>query len=95
MKIIVKNNDAVKAYKVLMKKLNKDGFFQELKNKKFYRSKGQKDREKHKLAVIKAKKEQTKRQEILLKEEKRVIIDAKKRSRERKKRLKGQNTKQI
>jgi len=85
MKIVVKNNNAVKAYKVLMKRLNKDGFFKELKEKQYYMSKGERKREKHKLAVVKAKKEQAKRQEYMLKEEQRIIIDAKKRSKELKK----------
>ena len=82
MKIHVRNNDAIKAYKVLMKQLNKDGFFKELKSKKFHMTKGEKKREKHKLAVINARKDQAKRKENLLKEEKRIIIEAKKKSRD-------------
>lgn len=43
--------DAVKTHKVLMKKLNKDGFFKEIQSKRFHVSKGEKRRQREKLAV--------------------------------------------
>lgn len=37
--------DAMRTYKVLMRKLSKEGVYQELKEKEYFKSKGQKRRE--------------------------------------------------
>lgn len=37
--------DALKAYKILMRKLNKEGFYQELKSKQYFKTTGQKRKE--------------------------------------------------
>ena len=86
MKIIVRNNDAMKAYKILMKKLKKDGFLDELKKKRHFTSKGELKRLRLKQAFSKHKKDQQKKIEILEKEEKRMLIESKKRTRENRKR---------
>jgi len=80
MKIIVRNNDAVKAYKIMMKKLDTDGFFKELKTKKHYLSKSNKKREKRKYAMKRHKKLQIKRDEIFEKQEKQILIASKRRA---------------
>lgn len=85
MKIIVRNNDAMKAYKILMKKLKKDGFSDELRKKQHFISKGDKKRIRLKKAIVEHKKDQEKKKEILIKEEKRMIIDAKRRTKEARK----------
>ena len=38
-------NDPMKTYRVLMRKLNKEGHYQEIKEKQFFKSKSQKKRE--------------------------------------------------
>lgn len=38
-------NDPMKTYRVLMRKLNREGHYQELKDKQFFKSKSQKKRE--------------------------------------------------
>lgn len=91
MKIIVRNNDAVKAYRVLMKNLNKEyngNYFRELRKKMRHTPKSQYKREKHEKAVLEVKKLEEKRYQWFLKEEKRAIIDSKKKARELKKRRK-------
>lgn len=44
-KIIVQDNNIDKALRVLKKKLQRDGFFGEIRDRKFYKSKGQRKRE--------------------------------------------------
>ena len=44
MKITVYNNDVSKAYRILQKKLNNEGTLRELKEREFFRSKGEKKR---------------------------------------------------
>jgi len=88
MKIIVRNNDAVKAYRVLMKNLNKDfngNYFKELRKNMHYTSKSEEKRLKHKKAVLESKREEEKRYQWFLKEEKKGIINSKKRARDFKK----------
>lgn len=80
--IIVRNNDAVKAYKVLMRKLKEDGFFRELKEKQFFKSKSEKAREKHKYAVIRHAKDQAKRKILQEKQEKFALVASKRRAKE-------------
>ena len=73
MKIIVRNNDPLKAFKLLNRKLHQDNVFIELKERQFYKTKGEKRREKKKRAVARQKKEQAKRELILQKLENQVI----------------------
>ena len=45
MKIYVRNNDVSKAYRILNKKLHTEGFFKEVREKQFFKSKGEKKRD--------------------------------------------------
>ena len=45
MKIYVRNNDISKAYRILNKKLHTEGFFKEIREKQFFKSKGEKKRD--------------------------------------------------
>ena len=78
MRIVVKNNEPVKAYKVLMKKLKKEGVFQELYVKSFFRSKSQKRKEKHKCALIREKKRKDEREQELARSEQRLVYTKRK-----------------
>ena len=60
MKIYVKNNNVVKAYKLLNKKLQAEGFYKELQSRAYFKSKGHKKREAHAAAVIREKRRQEK-----------------------------------
>ena len=60
MKIYVKNNNVVKAYKVLNKKLQAEGFYKELQSRAYFKSKGQRKREAHAIAVVREKRRQEK-----------------------------------
>lgn len=73
MQIVVKNNEPIKAYKVLMKKLKKDGKFQTLRQKSAFQSKGAKRREKLKYAKLRESKRQAEKQEELLHLEHKLI----------------------
>ena len=42
MKIYVRNNDISKAYRILNKKLHTEGFFKEIREKQFFKSKSEK-----------------------------------------------------
>lgn len=84
MRIEVKNNDPMKAYKILMKKLNKENFFKELRNKKFFRTKQEKKKEALHAAILREKKATILRDKEREKEEKWIMIESKKRSREAK-----------
>jgi len=88
MKIEVKNNNITKAYRILMKKLDKDGLFKQVKDKRFHKSKSLKRREKHEYAVKRIKKKDIKREELAVRKEARVLIDSKKRAKEYKQRQK-------
>jgi ribosomal protein S21 len=72
MKIIVRNNDPLKAFKLLNRKLHQDNIFIELKERQFFKTKGEKRREKKKRAVARQRKEQAKRELILQKLENQV-----------------------
>jgi hypothetical protein len=50
--------DALRTYKVLMRKLNKEGFYQESKKKEHFKSKGEVKREKLARSVAKEQKRQ-------------------------------------
>ena len=45
MKIYVRNNDISKAYRILNKKLHTEGFFKEIREKQFFKSKGERKRD--------------------------------------------------
>jgi len=81
MRITVRNNNALKAYKVLKKKLERDGFFNELKERQFYIPKGEKRRRALNSAVYRHKKEQVKRELEFEAAEVNALIDSKKRAR--------------
>ena len=44
MRVFVRNNDVSKAYRILSKKLHQEGFFKEIRDKQFFKSKGEKKR---------------------------------------------------
>ena len=60
--------DPMRTYKVLMRKLNKEGYFQELKEKTYFKSKSQKKRESEEQGTIRTKKRLRIIQEIQAKE---------------------------
>lgn len=64
MYIKVRNNDVSKAYKILSRKLNNEGIFKKLKEKRYHITKGEKKRLKHKEAVARAKKLEKKKEEL-------------------------------
>lgn len=60
--------DPMRTYKVLMRKLSKEGYFQEVKEKQFFKSKSQKRREDEEQGTIRTKKKLRIIQETLAKE---------------------------
>ena len=52
MKIYVRNNDVSKAYRILNKKLHHEGFFKEIRDKQFFKSKGEKKRDSLRAAKV-------------------------------------------
>ena len=60
--------DPMRTYKVLMRKLSKEGYFQELKERQFFKSKSQKRRETEEQGTIRTKKKLRIIQEIQAKE---------------------------
>ena len=60
MKIQVKNNNVVKAYKLLNKKLQGEGFYKELQSRAYFKSRGQRKREALAIAVVREKRRQEK-----------------------------------
>lgn len=60
--------DPMRSYKVLMRKLSKEGVYQELKEKEFFKSKGQKRREEEIKGTARTKKKLRIIQEQLAKE---------------------------
>jgi len=67
MKVSVKryNNDVSRAYKAMMRRLNKDGYYDESRRKKFYVSKKEQEREDKKAGVQRYRKQEKKRIELL------------------------------
>jgi len=67
MKLSVKryNNDVSKAYRILMRKLNKDGYYEETRRNKFYISKSEQQREEKKSGIQRYKRAEQKRIELL------------------------------
>ena len=61
MKITVYNNDVAKAYRILQKKLDNEGTLRELKEREFFRSKGEKKRLERKRGIVRYKKQEKKR----------------------------------
>ena len=61
MKITVYNNDVTKAYRILQKKLDNEGILRELKEREFFRSKGEKKRLERKRGIVRYKKQEKKR----------------------------------
>ncbi len=74
MKINVKryNGDVGKAYKVMMRKLNNEGFYTELKKRERFISKGEQERENKKVGKKRFMKAEKKREMLFEKMEKRV-----------------------
>ena len=63
MKVDVRNNNVDQAIRVLKKKLQQDGLFNELREREFYMSKSEKRRRAKAAAVRRQKKEEAKREE--------------------------------
>ena len=63
MKIDVRNNNVDQALRVLKKKLQQDGFFNELRQREFYESKGTKKRREKNAAIRRYRREEEKRRE--------------------------------
>ena len=61
MRIEVRNNNVDKAMRILKKKLTEDGFFNELREREFYMSKGEKKRRDRNAAKRRQKKNLEKR----------------------------------
>ena len=61
MKVDVRNNNVDKALRVLKKKLQDDGLFNELRNREFFQSKGEKERRARAAGKRRAQKETEKR----------------------------------
>ena len=64
MKIYVKNNNVKKAYKLLNRKLQEDGFYRDLQSRFYFKSKGQKKREARAIAILRDIKRQKKSEEL-------------------------------
>ena len=65
MKVDVRNNNVDQALRILKKKLLLDGFFNELREREHFSSKGEKRRHAKAASIRRCKKEQKKRQEEL------------------------------
>ena len=63
MRVDVRNNNVDQALRVLKKKLQQDGLFNELREREFYMSKSEKRRRAKAAAVRRQKKEEAKREE--------------------------------
>ena len=61
MKIEVRNNNVDKAMRIMKKKLTEDGFFNELREREFYTSKGEKRRKERAAAARRQKRNLEKR----------------------------------
>ena len=65
MKVDVRNNNVDQALRILKKKLQLDGFFNELRERESFMSKGEKKRRAKAAGIRRCKKDQKKRQEEL------------------------------
>lgn len=63
MRIEVRNNNVDKAMRILKKKLTEDGFFNELREREFYESKGTKRRKAKAAAKRRSERDRKKRME--------------------------------
>jgi small subunit ribosomal protein S21 len=63
MKVDVRNNNIDQALRILKKKLQQDGFFNELREREYYSTKGEKKRHAKAAAIRRLKKERNKRQD--------------------------------
>ena len=63
MKVEVRNNNIDQALRILKKKLQQDGFFNELREREYYSTKGEKKRHAKAAAIRRLKKERKKRQD--------------------------------
>jgi len=63
MRVEVRNNNVDKAMRILKKKLTEDGFFNELREREFYMSRGEKRRKERAAAKRRQKKNLEKRME--------------------------------
>lgn len=82
MKVYTKshNGDAVKAYRVLTRKLSKEGFYQELKDRESFKTKGQRRREKLKAAKSREKRRVAKLELVLAKQDQNSYMASKSRA---------------
>ena len=62
-------NDSIRAYKSLIRKLNRENFYEELKEKEYFKSKGQKRREEKKRNIARVMRKRHKTNMLLLKSE--------------------------
>jgi small subunit ribosomal protein S21 len=62
-KVEVRNNNVDKAMRILKKKLTEDGFFNELREREFYMSKGEKRRHERAASIRRQKRSLEKRME--------------------------------
>ncbi len=65
MKVTVRNNNVDQAIRVLKKKLQTEGIFNELRKREYHETKGEKERRKAAAGKKRAKKEQEKRKREL------------------------------
>ena len=65
MKIEVRNNNVEKALRVMKKKMKRDGVFQELKDRQYYRKPSEVKREKAKQRLVNIKKAEKIRRNFL------------------------------
>lgn len=67
MKIEVRNNNPLKAYKLLMKKLGQDGFYAEIRKQRHYTSKSENRRLAKKAAIARENKRRKEKEQHLIK----------------------------
>ena len=70
MKVEVRNNNVDKALRILKKKLQQDGFFNELREREYYTSKGEKTCQSSCNTQIEKRKKETTRRAWILNEQK-------------------------
>ena len=73
MKIIVKNNDVVKAYKLLNRKLHDEGVLKEVRDRRAFVSKGELKRKAEKAGTMRWKKKREKLEQRFVREERNQI----------------------
>jgi small subunit ribosomal protein S21 len=77
MLVEVRNNNVTAAYRQLMKSLNKDGLFRELRDRESYTPPSKKRLLKHKIAVGRKRKEARKKAELFDNIESRLVYRSK------------------